>query len=133
MACRNHLATVEISALVSTGNPPQPDQALALSHVSDVQLVADPSNAPSEEIVRAWSADPRCVECGDVVASVAESALLVGPGRIAHRVRCFVPALIRLHPLLNQLAARKRAKEVQLRSPLLDSRTDDGAEVPSDG
>jgi hypothetical protein len=73
------------------------------------------------------------VECGDLVASVAESALLVGPGRIAHRQRCFVPALIRLHPLLNQLAAQKRAKEVQLRSPLLEPDTGDHPEVRSHG
>jgi hypothetical protein len=73
------------------------------------------------------------VECGDLVASVADSALLVGSGRIAHRERCFVPALIRLHPLLNQLAARKRAKEVQRRSPVMDARADDSGEVESHG
>ncbi|HJU65334.1 MAG TPA: hypothetical protein VJ596_06625 [Gemmatimonadaceae bacterium] len=77
--------------------------------------MADPGEFPSEEITNAWLANPRCVECGELVASVAESALLVGPGRVAHREWCFVPALIRLNPLLNQLAAQKRAKEVQPR------------------
>ena len=66
MACRNHVATVEIPEFISTSNSPQPDPAPLSAPAADVQLVADPNELPSEEIVSAWSADPRCVECGHV-------------------------------------------------------------------
>ena len=66
----------------------------------------------SDELVSAWEADARCAECGKLVVAVSDAALLVGPNRIAHRDRCFVPALLRAHPLLKRLAARMPAQEV---------------------
>lgn len=66
----------------------------------------------SDELVSAWEADARCAECGKPVVAASDAALLVGPNRIAHRDRCFVPALLRAHPLLKRLAARTPAQEV---------------------
>jgi hypothetical protein len=68
-----------------------------------------------DELVRAFAADRSCVECGKPIASLAEAALLVGVGRIAHARSCFVPALLRDNPSLSRLAARARAQEVDIR------------------
>ncbi len=65
----------------------------------------------SDELAAAWRDDPSCAECGEPVRSVAEAALLVGSNRVTHRERCFVPALIRVHPQLKLLSARKGAEE----------------------
>ena len=65
----------------------------------------------SEELAKAWEADPRCAECGDPVPSVLEAALLVGPNRVTHKERCFIPALVRRHPHLKLLTVRQRTKE----------------------
>ena len=65
----------------------------------------------SEELAKAWEADPRCAECGDPVPSVLEAALLVGPNRVTHKERCFIPALVRRHPHLKLLTVRPRTKE----------------------
>jgi hypothetical protein len=66
----------------------------------------------SEELAAAWEADPRCAECGDPVRSVLEAALLVGPNRVTHKERCFIPALVRGNPHLKLLTVRKRTEEV---------------------
>ena len=65
----------------------------------------------AEELRDAWTREPRCAECGRNVASVVEAALLVGPYRVTHRAACFVPALLRQHPLLRRLATHDGAKE----------------------
>jgi hypothetical protein len=65
----------------------------------------------SDELAAAWRDDSSCAECGEPVHSVAEAALLVGSNRVTHRERCFVPALIRVHPQLKLLSARKGAEE----------------------
>jgi hypothetical protein len=65
----------------------------------------------SEELAAAWEAEPRCTECGEPVRSALEAALLVGSNRVAHRERCFIPALVRRHPHLRLLAVRKGAQE----------------------
>jgi hypothetical protein len=65
----------------------------------------------SEELAAAWEAEPRCAECGELVRSALEAALVVGTNRVTHRERCFIPALIRKHPQLKLLGARERAKE----------------------
>lgn len=64
----------------------------------------------SEELAAAWEADPRCVECGEAVQSVLEAALLVGLNRVAHKERCFIPALVRENPHLKLLTARGSAR-----------------------
>ena len=65
----------------------------------------------SEELAKAWEADPRCIECGDLVPSVLDAALLVGPNRVTHKERCFIPALVRGYPHLKLLTVRPRTKE----------------------
>ena len=70
-----------------------------------------PESCVSEELAAAWEANPRCAECGETVRSVLEAALLVGPNRVTHRERCFIPALVRGNPHLRLLATRQRAKE----------------------
>ena len=65
----------------------------------------------SEELAAAWEADPRCVECGDLVPSVLDAALLAGPNRVTHKERCFIPALVRGHPHLKLLTVRQSTKE----------------------
>ncbi len=70
-------------------------------------------SGPSDELLSAWTRDPLCVECGALVVSVADAALLVGPQRVAHRALCFVPALLRHYPYLRRLAAHEGAKEVR--------------------
>jgi hypothetical protein len=65
----------------------------------------------SEELAKAWEADPRCAECGDPVPSVLDAALLVGPNRVTHKERCFIPALVRGYPHLKLLTVRQRTKE----------------------
>ena len=76
------------------------------------------NNPVSDELQDAWRSDPRCVECGEAIGSAGDAALLVGPDRVAHRVRCFVPALLRANPLLKLLAAQPGAQEVNI-SPLI--------------
>lgn len=72
----------------------------------------DDQDAPvSEELVAAWTADPRCAECGEPVRSVLEAALLVERRRVTHRERCFIPALVRGHPHLTLLTAPRRTQE----------------------
>jgi hypothetical protein len=68
-----------------------------------------------QEIEAAWAMEPRCAECGERIASPKAAAFLVTIGRVAHRDRCFVEALVRDNPLLRQLAALKRAKEAEIR------------------
>jgi hypothetical protein len=70
----------------------------------------------SEELAKAWEADPRCAECGDPVPSVLEAALLVGPNRVTHKERCFIPALVRGHPHLRLLTVRQGTKEESTRT-----------------
>ena len=70
----------------------------------------------SEELAKAWEADPRCAECGDPVPSVLEAALLVGPNRVTHKERCFIPALVRGHPHLKLLTVRQRTREATTRT-----------------
>ena len=65
----------------------------------------------TEELRTAWSREPTCAECGRLIASAAEAALLVGSYRVTHRAACFVPALLRQHPLLRRLATHGSAKE----------------------
>jgi hypothetical protein len=65
----------------------------------------------SEELVAAWKADPRCAQCGEPVRSVLDAALLVGSNRVAHKERCFIPALIRGNPHLKLFTARQGAQE----------------------
>lgn len=65
----------------------------------------------SEELAAAWEADPRCAECGEPVRSALEAALLVGPNRVTHKERCFIPALVRRNPHLKLLTARGSAQE----------------------
>src|SRR5918912_3783265 len=65
----------------------------------------------SEELTKAWETDPRCAECGDPVPSVLDAALLVGPNRVTHKARCFIPALVRGHPHLTLLTVRKGTME----------------------
>ena len=67
----------------------------------------------SDELLSAWRTDARCAECGGTVAAACDAALLVGPNRVVHRDRCFVPALLRANPLLKLLAARTPAQEVK--------------------
>ena len=71
----------------------------------------------SDEIVTAWQSDARCAQCGNPVVLASDAALLVGPNRVVHRDRCFVPALLRANPLLKLLAARKPAQEVTTTRP----------------
>lgn len=65
----------------------------------------------SEELAAAWEAEPRCAECGELVRSAFDAALLVGPNRVTHKERCFIPALIRGNPQLKLLTTRRSAKE----------------------
>jgi hypothetical protein len=62
----------------------------------------------SDELLAAWRADARCVECGQLVATPHDAALLVVSRRITHATRCFLPALLRGHPALTRLRARAR-------------------------
>ena len=73
-------------------------------------------DAVSEELTKAWEADPHCAECGDPVPSVLDAALLVGPNRVTHKERCFIPALVRGHPHLKLLTVRQRTKEETTRA-----------------
>lgn len=65
----------------------------------------------SEELVAAWRADSRCAYCGETVRSALDAALLVGSNRVAHKERCFIPALIRGNPHLKLFTARQGAQE----------------------
>src|SRR5918912_2190361 len=65
----------------------------------------------SEELAKAWETDPRCAECGDLVPSVLDAALLVGPNRVTHKERCFIPALVRGNPHLKLITVRSRTSE----------------------
>jgi hypothetical protein len=79
----------------------------------------------SEELLQAWSADARCVECGEEVSSPADAAFLVVSRRVTHARECFLPALLRGYPTLTRLSARARAMEV-IREP--DDEAAEGAE-----
>ena len=81
----------------------------------------------SDELLSAWRSDARCAECGTPVAAASDAALLVGPNRVVHRERCFVPALLRANPLLKLLAARKPAQEVTI-TPTLPARSPEDSE-----
>ncbi len=83
-----------------------------------------PEPSISDELLSAWRSDARCAECGQPVAAASDAALLVGPNRVAHRDRCFVPALLRANPLLKLLAARKPAQEVTI-APSVPPRSPD--------
>jgi hypothetical protein len=78
----------------------------------------------SEELLGAWRSDACCAECGKQVAAAADAALLVGPNRVVHRDRCFVPALLRANPLLKILAARRSAQEVTITPQVPTGRSD---------
>ena len=93
-------------------------------------LGADGSSI-SDEVVSAWRSDARCAECGGVVAAASDAALLVGPNRVVHRDRCFVPALLRANPLLKLLAARTPAQEVTI-TPPAPARSPDPSESRAD-
>ena len=91
---------------------------MARSNSLAIADFSDPSrDTVSDELLAAWTADPRCVECGEPVRSVLDSALLVGADRVTHRERCFIPALVRRHPHLRLLTARLRAKEEDTTAP----------------
>ena len=62
----------------------------------------------SDELLAAWRANARCVECGRLVATPHDAALLVAARRIAHAATCFLPALLRGHPTLTRLSVRAR-------------------------
>ena len=84
--------------------------------------VSTPSSDPSastvpEEIQAAWERDRRCAHCGEPLAWAADAALLIATQRITHRLRCFVPALLRQHPYLRLLSAHPGAEEVRNASP----------------
>jgi len=103
MASRISMARAEIGHIAPTG------ASLALlSAASALPLPPDDRTAvvepPVDELEQAWAADPRCVECGQLVASVGQAALLVGPMRVTHRDGCFIPALLRAHPQLRMLS-----------------------------
>lgn len=70
----------------------------------------------SEELAAAWEADSRCAECGKPVRSALDAALLVGSNRVAHKERCFIPALVRGNPHLKLLTARGSAQETKQRN-----------------
>jgi hypothetical protein len=79
--------------------------------LADYDFGSDSDDRVSDELLAAWKADPRCAECGEPVRSALEAALLVGPNRVTHRERCFVPALVRRNPHLKLLTARLGAQE----------------------
>jgi hypothetical protein len=70
---------------------------------------AHPPVAPDDALRSAWEANPRCLECGESVRTMHDAALVVGPDRITHRDRCFVPALLRANPQLASLGIASRA------------------------
>lgn len=96
------------------------DEAVRRSSPSDVPQLSEvqPANtaahigAASDELLAAWERDPRCAECAATILSAEDAAFLVAAERVVHRVRCFVPALLRRHPSLRLLAAHPGAKEV---------------------
>jgi len=103
MASRISMARAEIEHPAPTGaslalcgaapaSPSAPDSAAAL-----VESAAD-------ELQSAWETNPRCLECGQLIASVGQAALLVGAMRVTHRHGCFIPALLRAHPQLRLLS-----------------------------
>jgi hypothetical protein len=79
--------------------------------LASAEFGGDSADQVSEELAAAWEADPRCAECGDPVPSVLDAALLVGPNRVTHKERCFIPALVRGHPHLKLLTVRQSTKE----------------------
>ncbi|HJU90242.1 MAG TPA: hypothetical protein VJ672_12655 [Gemmatimonadaceae bacterium] len=62
----------------------------------------------SDELLDAWRANARCVECGRLVDAPHDAAFLVAARRIAHTATCFLPALLRRHPSLKRLSTRTR-------------------------
>ena len=84
--------------------------------LASAEFGGESADMVSEELAKAWAADPRCVECGDLVPSVLDAALLVGPNRVTHKERCFIPALVRGHPHLKLLTVRQRTKEETTRT-----------------
>jgi hypothetical protein len=84
--------------------------------LASAEFGGESADIVSEELAKAWEADPRCAECGDPVPSVLDAALLVGPNRVTHKERCFIPALVRGHPHLKLLTVRQRTKEETTRT-----------------
>src|SRR5918911_3563188 len=84
--------------------------------LASAEFGGESADIVSEELAKAWEADPRCAECGDLVPSVLDAALLVGPNRVTHKERCFIPALVRGYPHLKLLTVRQRTKEETTRS-----------------
>ena len=79
--------------------------------LASAEFGGESADIVSEELAKAWEADPRCAECGDPVPSVLDAALLVGPNRVTHKERCFIPALVRGYPHLKLLTVRPSTKE----------------------
>jgi hypothetical protein len=84
--------------------------------LASAEFGGESADVVSEELAKAWEADPRCAECGDPVPSVLDAALLVGPNRVTHKERCFIPALVRGYPHLKLLTVRPRTKEETTRT-----------------
>jgi hypothetical protein len=107
MASRNSMACAEIRN-VDPAAAPHPVRG------SDPRLRRTEPRAhrpvsPHDALHAAWEANPHCLECGESVRTLRDAALVVGPDRVTHRDRCFVPALLRANPQLASLGVASRA------------------------